>query len=207
VGRKAFHLQVGHATSCDAQHRTGYAKGVSTPCHRLACNCIAVCGRSGARRRWEGARRDRPVLSVITSARSMFCVFSAKASFKFCQVQFHGRLCTTTCRRRQPGCRTRGLLRPCVPPLGLPGPGTRQGSRAPPQKQAQPCKVHAALLRGGRAPAQAAAASMRASRARDPVRPDAPAPAGNRPCRARWASTMLVGAAREHVHFRRKKRT
>ena len=43
--------------------------------------------------------RDRPVLSVMTSARSMFWVVSAKASFRFCHVQFHGRLCTTTCTR------------------------------------------------------------------------------------------------------------
>ena len=45
---------------------------------------------------------DRPVLSVMTSARSIFCVVSANASFRFCQVQFHGRLCTTTCAQLPP---------------------------------------------------------------------------------------------------------
>ena len=44
-----------------------------------------------------GAHLDRPLLSIMTSARSMFCVLAAKASLRFCHVQLHGRLCTTTC--------------------------------------------------------------------------------------------------------------
>lgn len=70
----------------------------------LACaQCrLTACPHAGCRLAAEGrlekeAHLDRPLLSMITSARSMFCVLAAKASFRFCHVQLHGRLCTTTC--------------------------------------------------------------------------------------------------------------
>lgn len=43
------------------------------------------------------AHLERPLLSMMTSARSMLCVLAAKASFRFCHVHPQGRLCTTTC--------------------------------------------------------------------------------------------------------------
>ena len=48
------------------------------------------------------AHLERPLLSMMTSARSILCVLAAKASFRFCHVHPQGRLCTTTCNASTP---------------------------------------------------------------------------------------------------------
>ena len=60
------------------------------------------------------AHLERPLLSMMTSARSMLCVLAAKASFRFCHVHPQGRLCTTTYNTSM---RIRNSAAPCSGPL------------------------------------------------------------------------------------------
>ena len=62
------------------------------------------------------AHLERPLLSMMTSARSMLCVLAAKASFRFCHVHPQGRLCTTTC---DPSTPIRGSAARCGGPVRL----------------------------------------------------------------------------------------
>ncbi len=89
---------------CKCMMRAGsraWPDSYSAKCMMLACTKVhgwmvgSVNAWTGAKQ--NGAHLDRPLPSMMTSARSMFCVLAAKASFRFCHVQLQGRLCTTTC--------------------------------------------------------------------------------------------------------------